>query len=87
MIEGHLNRMHLNPENQATLCRTMRSTTQLANTLQTYKSLQEVLMLLYTELSGQNRESYVDRIYSRYRVLSQARDKEAMKLWALKKKR
>jgi len=87
MIEAYLENIKLSKDDQRTLLNKMNSTTQLAVTLHKYRSLNEVLMLLYTELNNGNRPSYVARIYGRYRVLSGDRDKEAMKLWAHKQRR
>ncbi len=85
MIEAHLNKMHLTPRHCQELRRKMLNTTMLARTLNEHQALQEVLALLYAELTGDNRPSVVSRIHSRYKVLSPTRDTEAMQLWAKKK--
>jgi len=85
MIEAHLNRITLTEEQRVDLRLRMQSTTQLARELRRRQSLAEVLILLYAELTGENRPSYVSRIHSRYRALCGARDTEALKLWAKRK--
>lgn len=40
-----------------------------------------VLKMLKTELQGEARQSYINRIYGRYRVLSPARDLEHIRTW------
>jgi len=87
MIEAHLNKMHLTPEHCRDLRRLMLNTSMLARELNNRQSLNEILALLYAELTGDNRASFVSRIHSRYKVICPARDSEAMQLWAQKKLR
>ncbi len=82
MIEAHLHKMQLTPEHCKDLRRFIPNTTAVTYELTKRNTLNEVLALLYAELTGQNRASIVDRIYSKYRTLSPNRDREAMQIWA-----
>ncbi len=73
--------MNLSQEDCVELRNKMSSTDALALTLRKYRSLNEVIALLYAELTGDKRSSHINRLYSRYRTLAPDRDKAAMALW------